>query len=325
MSQWNFTREELAAQSIYWRLMLKGAISLSSVLLTSAGELGKVRVSKAEDEHYVRPPRGYELPEYQVGMEFSRANEKYLRPTRYCNCSAPQIVAMAHALGAYQLPNGEFVQNAFEFVKEQVLLEILPIDGVERTLARGTGTCFHLISLFIALCRSAGIPARYKMFSISMIQAWRDVMVDQDPLVKKWYDAAGYFLIEGEGEVWLDGRWVVGHVGPTAERQAAAGLPVTHLGEDAIGVWFYARPGTVMRMEAIPRGLGPASRLLQRIAPGSMERVNIAVTKQTEAGRQVIAVAGGRQAYDAQARASLGPKLPSVDYRARKEIVFEGR
>ena len=227
--------------------------------------------------------------------------------------------------GAYRLPPRQYAQNVFEFVKEKVLLEIMPIDDVTETLQRGTGTCFHLISLFIALCRAAGIPARYKMFAMNMIQAWRNNVIDVDPLVKKWYDAMGYFMLEGEGEVLLDGRWVVAHVGPTAERQASAGLPVTRLGEDALGLWFIAQPGTIMRLESMPLGMAGGSRMLKRIAPGSMERVNLGVIRQTEHGRAVIEAAGGVEAYDQAMRAKLGPELPQVDLDARPEIVFESQ
>ena len=135
-----------------------------------------------------------------------------------------------------------------------------------------------------------------------MIQAWRESTVDADPLAKKWYDSLGYFLLEGEGEAFIDGRWVVAHVGPSAARQAAAGIPITRLGEDALGVWFHARPGTLMRLEALPWGLAGGSRLLHLLSPGSLERVNIGVQKAIARGRRVLAEAGGEQAYDERAR-----------------------
>ena len=78
------------------------------------------------------------------------------------------------------------------------------------------------------------------MFAMNMIQAWYDSTIDVDPVVKKWYDSMGYFMLEGEGEVYVDGKWIVAHVGPKAERQAAAGIPITKFGEDSIGVWFFA-------------------------------------------------------------------------------------
>lgn len=294
-------------------------------MVISARDVKKLRVTKETEEHYIRPPLRYDLPEYQPGRQDRESREKYLRTTRFCNHNTPEVLAMAHALGACRLPAQDYVQAVFEFVKEKMNLEILPLDGVELTLRRGTGTCIHLISVFIALCRAAGIPARYKMFAQSMIQAWREVMIDADPLVKKWYDALGYFMIEGEGEVLLDGRWVVANVGPTVERQAAAGIPVTRLGEDAIGVWVFAQPGTIMHLESIPLGLGFGIHLLYRIAPGSMERINVSTTRQSEQGRQVLEAAGGVRAYDSAVRSLMGPKTPAVDLRARPEIVFGRR
>jgi hypothetical protein len=321
--QGNF-QEEIQAQWIYSRLMLYGMLSLTKMLVSNAGDVAKLRLIKPSEEHYVRPERLYSLPEYQPEMRGFESSKKYLRPTRLCNCRAPEIVAMAHSMGAFQKSEEEYAQAVFEFVKEKVLLEILPLDGVVETLQRGTGTCFQLISLFIALCRAAGIPARYKMFAMNMIDAWRDAMVESDPLVKKWYGVMGYFMIEGEGEIYLNGRWTVAHVGPTAERQAAAGIPITRLGEDAIGVWFIARPGTIMRFEAVPLGMASGSRILKRIAPGSMERVNLSVIRQTQQGQAILAAAGGAAAYDVAVRSKLRPKTPQVNLSTREEIVFTG-
>ena len=306
-------REEARGQRTYARLMLRGVLSVSKLLVTSAGDVKRLRQPRPSEERYVRPQRRYDLPPYSDGMHTCRSNERYLRPTRYCNSRAPEVIALAHALGAYQKPDHEFARAAFEFAKEKMVLEILPIGDVEETLRRGTGTCFGLISVFIALCRAAGIRARYKIYATNMIEAWRDAVIDVDPLVKKWYDMLGYFLLEGEGEAYVDGRWVVAHVGPTAERQAAAGIPITRFGEDSLGIWFFARPGTIMRLESLPLGLAGGTRLLQMIAPGSMERVNVSIQRQIERGRQIIQEAGGVPAYDERARRAGGPKAPKVE------------
>jgi hypothetical protein len=288
----------------YWKILLTGVLSVGKLLITSAGDVKRFRRPQASEERYVRPPRRCELPPYDESMQVSLSNERYLRPTRYCNPRAPEVVALAHSLGAYKTPDLEYAQAAFAFAKEQLTLEIAPIDTVETSLRRGTGTCFDLISVFIALCRAAGIPARYKIFATDMIQNWRNAVIDVDPLLTKWYDSLGYFLLEGEGEAYVDGQWRVAHVGPTAERQAASGIPITRFGEDSLGVWFHAKPGTIMRLESLPLGLAAGSRVLHAISPGSMERVNISVLKQIEQGRQIIEAAGGVQAYDEQARRS---------------------
>jgi hypothetical protein len=299
--------EELRGRLIYWGLMAKGVISVSRVVLGSAGEVLKLRQADETEERYVRPVPRYTLPAYREDMRVSSARRTYLRPMPYCNCRAPEVVALAHHLGAYRVSDRDFAEAAFEFAKEKMVLEIAPIDGVVPTLRRGTGTCFQLITVFIALCRAAGIPARYKIFATNMIDAWREVTIDADPLLRKWYDALGYFLLEGEGEAYVDGQWMVAHVGPTAERQAAAGIPITRLGEDAIGTWFDAKPGTIMRMESLPRGLVWGSRILHKISPASMERVNVSVQREIDRGRDVIEAAGGLKAYDDGARRSARP------------------
>ncbi len=302
MAQFEETRAEIRGRLTYLKLILKGVFSVSKLLITSAGEVKKLRRTHPTEEHYVRPQRRYDLPSYTDGMQQCLSNERYLRPTRYCASRALEVVALAHSLGAYQKSDRDFAQAAFEFAKEKMTLEIAPIDGVVETLQRGTGTCFQLITVFIALCRAAGIRARYKIFPSNMIQAWREATIDADPLLQKWYDGLGYFLLEGEGEALIKGRWVVAHVGPTAERQAAAHIPLSRLGEDSIGIWFSVDSKMIMHLESLPWGLAAGSKVLHKISPGSMERVNVSVQKQIKLGRQIIEKAGGARAYDEQAR-----------------------
>ena len=282
--------------------MTKGVLSVGKLLITSAGDIKRLRQPKRDDERYHRPERRYELPAFAPAMCVNRSQAPYLRPTRFCDSRAAEVVALAHELGAYRLSDRDFAEAAFAFAKERMVLEIGPIDGVAETLRRGTGTCFQLITVFIALCRAAGIPARYKIYATDMIRQWRESVIDVDPLVKKWYDSLGYFLLEGEGEAYVDGAWRVAHVGPTAERQAAAGIPITRFGEDSLGIWFFAQPGTIMRLEALPLGLAGGSRALHLISPGSMERINISIQRQIEKGWRVLQQSGGAGAYDAEAR-----------------------
>jgi len=310
-------------QKMYGKMFLAGAFSLSKTLLLNMADLKKLRNMGVGSQRYTRPKREYEIPEFKSNMKIVDTNEKYLRPTLYCDHREPEVVALAHSLGAFKKNDREYAEAAFNLVKEHMTLEILPFDSVSKTLKRGTGTCFHLISAFIALCRAAGIKARYKVFAMNMIKAWYNSIVEADPLVKKWYDSMGYFMLEGEGEAFIDGRWVVAHVGPKAERQAAAGIPITKFGEDSIGKWFFAIPGTIMYMESIPYGFSGSTRLLKKIAPASMERVNISILKQIQKGRKIIKEAGGIQAYDKQARAQKGPKKPEMEIKKHEKIVFE--
>jgi hypothetical protein len=295
-------KEDFKGRLTYWNLMLKGILSISKLLIFDFKDVKRLRKTSPLEEHYIRPPRRYDIPTYSPEMPYCKSKEKYLRPTRYCNSHAPEVIAIANQLGAYKVPDREFARAAFEFAKEKLILEIAPIISVEEILQRGTGSCFELITVFIALCRAAGIKARYKIFATHMIQAWREGTIDADPLLNKWYDSLGYFLLEGEGEAYVDGKWTVAHVGPTAERQAAAGIPITRLGEDALGIWFSARPGSIMLLESLPFGLAAGSWILHKISPGTMERVNVSVLNEIKKGRVIIQKAGGVDAYDEQKR-----------------------
>ncbi|MEF8847679.1 MAG: transglutaminase family protein [Candidatus Thermoplasmatota archaeon] len=309
----------------FFLLWMGGAFSLIKLLLTTNPRtLKKLRKIRSDEKRYRRPKRRYEIPEYKEDMKYCKSNEKYLRPTLYCNPRAPEVIALANKLGADEKSDYEFAKDAFHFVKEKLTLEMTTFNPVEKTFIRGTGTCYHLITAFIALCRSAGIKARYKIFAMNMIQAWYDAIVDVDPLVKKWYDSMGYFMLEGEGEVYIDGAWKVAHVGPRAERQAAAGIPITKFGEDSLGNWFYEIPGTIMRTESIPFLIGGSSRILKILAPGSMERINLSILKQIKKGNKIIKEAGGKKAYDKQARKKR--KLTDtngIELKNKKQILFE--
>ena len=313
----------LLPQKPQFKMMVGGGLALTKTLVFNLGDLKKLRKIPKGSKHYKRPERPYNLVKYDSSMKHCKSDQKYLRATLWCDPTEPEVIALAHQLGAYKKSDREFAEAAFEFVKEKMTLEILPFNNVSETIRRGTGTCIHLISVFIALCRAAGIKARYKMFAMNMIQAWYDTTINVDPLIKKWYDSMGYFMIEGEGEAFIDGEWVVAHVGPRAERQAAGGIPITKFGEDSLGKWFFAIPGSIMYMESIPLGLGGALRFLNKLAPGSMERVNISIQKQIEKGKEIIKEAGGVESYNAKARKKKGPVTPELKLEGQEQIVFE--
>jgi len=299
-------------------LMVKGALSLSKVLLFNMRTLKKARYNAT----YVRPARKYEIPEYKPYMKCHKSNEKYLRRTLFVNPCAEEIVSMAYKLGAFELDDYEYAKNAFEFVKRNLFLEFVEMDDAVSTLKRGSGTCLHMLNLFVALCRAAGIKARYKLYALSMIESWYDALVAVDPLMKKWYDAMGFFTMHGEAEVFVNNKWYPADVAPTPERQAAAGIPITKFGEDSIGVWFFALPGSIMRMESLPYGIGSSLKVLLKIAPGTVATINNSILKQIEEGRKIIEGDGGENEYDKKARKSKAKK-PIVGLEKKEGLIFK--
>jgi hypothetical protein len=314
------TEQGHTSQEVPKQSMLGTGMTFARMLLENPATLRKFRVMGPDEERFVRPPREYEIPPFREGMEYCTSNEKYLRPTRYCNPTEPEVIAMANELGAYELSDYEFAEAAFWFVKTKLVAEMLPLDSVSATLKRGTGTCYHLISVWIALCRAAGIKARYKTFNMML----RDEIMNIAGEVEagEIADLFNTGLPEGEGEVCIDGNWVVGHVAMRPEIYARVGLPIPKFGEDAIGMTFTLIPGTVKRFESIS-WQGIAMKAIVWLAPAALERTNLLITNTVlPEGRKIIEEAGGREAYDKKAR-DRRLRLPIIEAKERTALVFE--
>jgi len=316
ITEQDYTSQELPKQS-----RLKTLASMSKMLLENPSALRTFRVMGPDEERYIRPPREYRIPPLLEDMKYCTSNEKYLRPTRWCNPREPEIVAMANELGAYEKTDYEFADAAFWFIKNKMVAEMLPLDSVGATLKRGTGTCYHLISVFIALCRAAGIKARYKTYRMKLPDAIMDVeKSEQEEELVPMFNMG---VPEGEGEAYIDGEWVVAHVAMRPELYAIAGLPITQLGEDSIGLTLELVPGTIKRFESLPFRLEIAMKAGLWLAPASMERANVAIQKRLPRGRKIIEKAGGVEAYDQKVRERLKRHSPTIEVKRNEEIVFE--
>jgi len=293
-----------------------GLWALAKVIIANLESFKKIRLEAREcSPLYLRPKRRYELPEYKKGMPYCYSRKKYFRRTLYCNPWAPEVIALANKLGAFKKSSRDFAESAFRFVKRKITLEILPMDEDVATLQRGTGTCIQKLSVFISLCRCAGIPSRYKLYSLATIQSWYDTFIAVDPLMRKWYDALGYFMMHGSGEVLIKGRWIPADVGPTPERQAASGIPITRFGEESIGIWTFPIPGTLMHLESLPVGLTFVSKLLMnKLSPRTVDKINASILSQIERGGKILDKVGER-VYNEEKRKIYRPKMPTINLK----------
>lgn len=302
LSPWEIKRKEMIPPLLMIKMNIGGFFSLMKVMVLNLGTFWMMKHQRTTAV-YVRPAPGYMIPAYTPEMDFGSSEDKYLRPTLFCDCHAPEIITMANALGAYQKSKYEFAEAAFEFAKRKIILEMIPLDDVVPTLRRGTGTCLHKISVFIGLCRAAGIPARYKFFALTMLDTWMAPALEHAPLMKQWYDVMGSFLLHGEGEVLINGKWITADVGAEPQRQAASWMPVTKFGEDSVGLWLFPIPGTTFRRESIPLGLGIPSRILMnKLVPGQVVGINIGILEQIDKGSRLMEDMGGEALYDVEAR-----------------------
>jgi hypothetical protein len=284
-----------------------GVLLAVAKLLLKNPKAVKLLTVISDEERYVRPPREYEIPPFREDMQYCTSNEKYLRPTRWCNPREPEVIAMANKLGAYELSDYEFADAVYWFIKTKMAAEMLPLDSVSATLKRGTGTCWHLTNTFVALCRAAGIKARYKEFSAMVPDAVMNLGVieslnlgtEQELIATGVFDTT---ITHGEAEACIEGQWVVANVEMRAEIHALSGIPITKFGEDAIGLMFTLIPGTTKHFESISLWRGITMKAWMWLAPVVKERTSIILKGILLQGRKVIEEAGGLEAYDQKAR-----------------------
>ena len=305
----------------YVKMLVGGSVSFSKIFITNMGHIKKLSSQRSIKVEYVRAQRRYSLPKYEEGMQFFRRNEKYKRPTLWCNSHDETIIALAHNLGAFKKNDYEFAEAAFEWCKRNLTFEFSTMNDVDQTLQRGTGTCLHINSVFAALCRCAGLKTRYKIFAAIESQSVYDELYDV--MMRKWYDALGYFSTEADIEVYIDGKWIVGHAGPTPERQAAMGIPITRFGEESIGTWFEAIPGTLFRSESIPYGIGLTMSILSRLGQGTINTINNNTYEQMKEGKKILKEKGGERKYDKEIRSQFKPRFPQIDYKYHGSIIFD--
>jgi hypothetical protein len=295
------TGRERSSQQLPTESRSRSSLSMVRLMLRNRSALKKLMVMGPDEERWVRPTRAYELPEHRKGMKYCTSNEKYLRPTRWCNPREPLVIAMAHELGAYELSDWKFAEAAYWFVKTKMVPEMVPMDGVSATLRRGTGTCCHLTSVFVALCRAAGIKARYKSFMMvlpeQLTSAGR-ISSDQSLATQERFSRPSP---EAEGEACIDGKWTVAHVAMRPELIAKGLLPIPKFGEDGAGLTF-SLAGPVRHFESLPIGSGILMKCGMPVMKAAVERINVTIQQKLPQGRKIIEEAGGIEAYDRSAR-----------------------
>lgn len=268
-----------------------------------------------------KPP--YEIPKYEPWMKYCKSNEKYLRPTHLCNPRAKEIIALANKLGAYQVDDWTYANNVFKFVKENIKLAFVGLDREVDTLRRGTGTCIHQLSLFAALCRAGGLKARYKLYSLAVVEPLYHNMVEASPVMKEWYDALGAFMLHGTAEVYVNGKWIVADPTFTPEYEAAMGLPLAKLGEDPLGIWNYPVEGTTMLLEGLPLGVGIAwNFLVNFLARGERLKIDRGLEEARKRGREILEEMG-KEEYDRKVREKYKAKIPKITLEKCPNIVFK--
>jgi transglutaminase-like putative cysteine protease len=132
--------------------------------------------------------------------------EEYLHPTELCDFDrSPEIRAKAGELTQGCRTARQRFQRLFRFVRELPYgLEDWDVPASE-TLAKGWGMCSGKSNLLVALLRSLGIPARYRVYRIrAEVSLWIEVTAES--ALSQRLGAAPSQQDHVDCEVWL-GKW----------------------------------------------------------------------------------------------------------------------
>ena len=142
--------------------MVEGTVKLMRVQIPflAARQEAKALVTLEIRRSAQLPPEdtdAYQLPDR---YRLERAVRPYLGPSPKIESTSSKIRALAKQIGADKEKAWEKVEAIYDWVRENVEYTDGPLKGALAALNDGTGDCEELTSLFIAICRAGGIPAR---------------------------------------------------------------------------------------------------------------------------------------------------------------------
>lgn len=237
----------------------------------------------------------YKLPKYNKKMYFCQSKEMYLRSTRLCKSIDEKIIAMANKLGSNNLSPRKYVEAAFEFVRRSIKIRFVPIRGAVETLKTGYGSCYDQSCLFIALCRSAGIPARYKIYRLEGYQPSFSQVIEEENETQLINGLSILASLAVLSEVEVEGKWIECDVITSPESSAAANMPILQFGEDftrlAIGTPIFIR-----HLEELPYGIVFISNVTFKMLKGIFDgHIRVSFEKFLEKGREKIEILGEKK------------------------------
>lgn len=132
--------------------------------------------------------------------------EEFLRASELCNCNHPLVKATAEKITVNEKIPKDVAIKIFHFVRDEILLSFIdPWKTASETLRIGKGSCPTKATLQVALLRSVGIPARFRIMEFK----------GDDP--EEWEGVLPRFAVSRMperflhyfAEVYIEGRWIM--------------------------------------------------------------------------------------------------------------------
>jgi hypothetical protein len=254
------------------------------------------------------------------------SQEPYLRPTLYCDCHAPEIIAIAYQFRQSSSNDWDYALRIYNFVRNEVLfaLEPFPSNGAVGTLEIGYGICIDKTNALIALARAGGIPARYCQISnIKPLEGGTAPFVlNFATTCRKWEESNDWRLKKiGSGmlrrikqqeeanfenalwvrehiitELKINNAWIPADPNSSDEEAVGNGMPLPRLGYDPITLFGFSG-NIVARNEALPvgRSYWIMRWLLCLLSRGMMDIINQAFEEKRQKARRLLAEIGEKE------------------------------
>jgi hypothetical protein len=251
--------------------------------------------------------------------------DEYLRPTPFCDSSAPEVIALADDFRRCANGDWEYVQAIFDYVRTEIVHAVEPMSrrGAVGTLERGCGLCIDKLNVFVALARAGSIPARFCAVGnvaplelanerprLQVVNRYlEDMEAQSDWRLKKMGSGLRRLINQIDGavsaggsfemryhpmaEVKIGAFWIPVDPGSDDAESAAAGLPLPRLGYDPV-VLRGLKGSVIARSEAYPIATSYWMLRLSLciLARGIIDHVNRHFEKVRATGEQILAETG---------------------------------
>lgn len=146
---------------ITYQMIDEGARQMTIMIPGLApGDEAKGLVTFEIERLLVRPPSDTDQYRLADPYRMDRKLAAYLTASPYIESDHPEIMALAKQVGASESAAWNRVEAIYDWVREKIHYQEMPLKGALKGLHDGTGDCDELSSLFIAICRASKIPAR---------------------------------------------------------------------------------------------------------------------------------------------------------------------
>lgn len=135
-------------------------VMVVSIPQLPAGEEAKALITFEIRRHALIAPKNTEIYELPEPRKAPRDIRPYLGPSPKIESTNPKIKALAKEILADDEKAWQKVEAIYDWVRDKVKHEKGPVKGALAALRDGAGSHEDSTSLFIAVCRAAGIPAR---------------------------------------------------------------------------------------------------------------------------------------------------------------------